>query len=65
MTKPSLEHRLLFQLPYPTPRPALFLDRDGVLIEDRHHLSDPKEVAICPGAHNKLKLGKHLNCLVE
>jgi D-glycero-D-manno-heptose 1,7-bisphosphate phosphatase len=33
---------------YPTP--ALFLDRDGVIIEDRHHLSDPAEVQLCAGA---------------
>lgn len=32
-----------------TPRSALFLDRDGVLIEDRHYLSDPTGVALCPG----------------
>ncbi len=31
-------------------RPALFLDRDGVLIEDRHHLSNPEDVALCQGA---------------
>ena len=61
MTEPTLEQRLLFQLPYPTPRPALFLDRDGVLIEDRHHLCDPAQVALCPGAHNLLELAKQLN----
>ena len=55
MTKHRLEQRLLLQLPYPTPRPALFLDRDGVLIEDRHHLSDPKEVALCPGVRALLE----------
>lgn len=29
---------------------ACFLDRDGVLIEERNYLSDPDEVAICAGA---------------
>jgi D-glycero-D-manno-heptose 1,7-bisphosphate phosphatase len=35
-----------------TPRargPVLFLDRDGVLIEDRHYLADPDQVALIPG----------------
>jgi D-glycero-D-manno-heptose 1,7-bisphosphate phosphatase len=31
-------------------RPCLFLDRDGVLIEERHYLKDPDLVAIMPGA---------------
>ena len=52
----SVEQRLLLRLPHPAPRPALFLDRDGVLIEDRHHLSDPAQVAICPGVENLLAL---------
>ena len=30
--------------------PALFLDRDGVVIEDCHHLSDPDLVRLCPGS---------------
>ncbi len=29
-------------------RPAVFLDRDGTLIEDRGHLSEPSEVAFYP-----------------
>jgi len=32
------------------PLVAVFLDRDGVLIEDRHYLSDPDGVALMPGA---------------
>jgi D-glycero-D-manno-heptose 1,7-bisphosphate phosphatase len=32
------------------PRAALFLDRDGVVIEDRHFVSDPEDVALVPGA---------------
>jgi len=32
------------------PRPCLFLDRDGVVIVDRHYLSDPAGVELMPGA---------------
>lgn len=32
------------------PRPALFLDRDGTLIEEREYLSEPSEIALIPGA---------------
>ena len=32
------------------PRGAAFLDRDGTVIEDRHHLSDPEGVRLLPGA---------------
>jgi len=31
-------------------RPAVFLDRDGTLIEDRHYLRDPDLVRLLPGA---------------
>lgn len=35
----------------PSPgRPAVFLDRDGTLIVDRHYLSDPGGVELLPGA---------------
>lgn len=47
---PQLERRRLLQAPWAQPQPALFLDRDGVLIKDRHHLSDPDQVELCPGA---------------
>lgn len=30
--------------------PVLFLDRDGVVLEERHYLSDPAEVALVSGA---------------
>ncbi|WP_420128877.1 D-glycero-alpha-D-manno-heptose-1,7-bisphosphate 7-phosphatase [Longimicrobium sp.] len=31
-------------------RPAVFLDRDGTLIVDRHYLADPEGVELLPGA---------------
>ena len=54
----QLERRRLLQAPWAQPQPALFLDRDGVLIEDRHHLCDPDQVELCPGA---LSLVSHAN----
>jgi D,D-heptose 1,7-bisphosphate phosphatase len=35
-------------------RPAVFLDRDGTLIEHVHYLSDPADVRILPGAAEAL-----------
>lgn len=32
------------------PTPALFVDRDGVQIEDKHHLSVPEKVVLCQGS---------------
>ncbi len=32
------------------PGPVLFLDRDGVVVEDRHYLADPDDVVLVPGA---------------
>jgi phosphoheptose isomerase len=37
------------------PRPFLFLDRDGTLIEERAYLSDPEGVALTPGAAMAVK----------
>jgi D-glycero-D-manno-heptose 1,7-bisphosphate phosphatase len=52
---PQLERRRLLTAPCPSPQPALFLDRDGVVIEDRHHLSEPAGVVLCPGAQDLLQ----------
>ncbi len=35
-------------------RQGLFLDRDGVLVEERHYLRDPADVVISPGAADLL-----------
>ena len=51
---PKLERRRLFVKPFSIPQPALFLDRDGVLIEDRNYLLDPNEVKLCTNANDML-----------
>jgi D-glycero-D-manno-heptose 1,7-bisphosphate phosphatase len=38
-----------------SPRPAVFLDRDGTLIEDRHYLRDPDQVHLLPGAADAVR----------
>lgn len=38
------------------PRPAIFLDRDGVLIEEVHYLSKVEQVRILPGVVDGLRL---------
>jgi D-glycero-D-manno-heptose 1,7-bisphosphate phosphatase len=37
-------------------RPAVFLDRDGTVIEHVHHLADPAKVALIPGAAEGIQL---------
>jgi D-glycero-D-manno-heptose 1,7-bisphosphate phosphatase len=39
----------------PRSRPAVFLDRDGTLIEDRGYLADPEAVRFIPGAVDALR----------
>ena len=39
----------------PEPRRAVFLDRDGTVIEERSYLSDPAGVSLTPGAGAALK----------
>ncbi len=38
------------------PRPAVFFDRDGTLIHDRHYLKDPNDVELLPDAANAVRL---------
>jgi D-glycero-D-manno-heptose 1,7-bisphosphate phosphatase len=54
--KPDLERRHLFRSRQDARKPALFLDRDGVLIDDVHYLSDPDRVHVLAGADRLLQL---------
>ena len=38
----------------PSPRRAVFADRDGTIIEDRHYIADPAAVTLIPGATDAL-----------
>jgi len=44
--------------PTPAPRAALFLDRDGTLIEERDYLRRPEQVAFYPGVVQALRRAK-------
>ena len=47
-----------------SPRPALFLDRDGVMIEERHYLRDPAAVALIPGCTATVRAARAAGLLV-
>ena len=49
-TSNELESRHLILIRFPSPRQAFFLDRDGVLIEDKDYLCKLDEVLLCAGA---------------
>ena len=38
-----------------SPRPAIFLDRDGTIIRDTEYLRDPDQVELLPGAAQAIK----------
>ena len=55
----QFEHYQLHSKPFRAPTPALFFDRDGVLIEDRHYICNPDDVKLCHGAKKLLEKAKN------
>lgn len=47
-------------LNYHDSKPAIFFDRDGVIIEDVHYISDPKDVEIMKGIRELLRISHKL-----
>lgn len=45
-------------------RQAVFLDRDGTLIEERHYLHDPDQLVLLPGAATALQQLQHADFLL-
>ena len=56
MKKVSMERRHLFGSRQDRSTPALFLDRDGVMIDDIHYLNDPEKVRVLSGVDVLLTL---------
>ena len=54
----ELERKKLLSTKFRLPRRALFLDRDGVIMEDRHFVKDPEEVKLCKGAKELIHAAK-------
>jgi hypothetical protein len=49
MAPADVDKRLLLAKPASAATPALLLDRERMIIEDRHHIYDPAAVQLCPG----------------
>ena len=47
-----LKRRTLCTQRFSVLTPALFLDRDGVIIEDLHYIKDPEQVRLCDGTQD-------------
>jgi len=43
---------------FSSPTPALFLDRDGVIIEEKNYISDPNQVDLLPGVADLIRAAR-------
>lgn len=49
---------------FPSPAPALFLDRDGVIIEEKGYVSKPEDVELLPGIAELIGAAKRLGLAI-
>ena len=55
-TNKTINHKKIFATKRHFAAPALFLDRDGVIVEESHYLRDPKQVKLCMGIRQLISL---------
>ncbi|WNK00791.1 HAD family hydrolase [Thalassospiraceae bacterium LMO-JJ14] len=53
--------QVLTRLPSSAVRPALFLDRDGVVVEEVHYLHKPADMKVMPGAADVIRAANALD----
>jgi len=63
-TKEPYPWTRVFSDPSPRPKPCLFLDRDGVIIEDCEYLSDPENVRLLPGIVDLMALARQKDAFI-
>ncbi len=49
---------------FPAPAPALFLDRDGVIVEEKLYLSNPDDTELLPGVDELIRAAHELGMAV-
>jgi D-glycero-D-manno-heptose 1,7-bisphosphate phosphatase len=49
---------------FPEPVPALFLDRDGVIVEEKIYLSDPSQVELLPGIPELIRAARTMGMAI-
>lgn len=50
--------------PFPRPVPALFLDRDGVIIQEKEYISSPDQVELLPGIVELIRAARYAGMAV-
>lgn len=62
LNDPTTPGPMAVSAPYPARRRAIFLDRDGTVLEDEPHSMDPARMKFAPGARRGLGMLAELKC---